>query len=139
MNLKIIFAPLLLSTMMDYTTTSAMTVHESILLQKQQLFALNAARLILYIYSQGYSVTLGECLRTTEQAQIYAKEGLGITHSKHCERLALDLNLFDKDGKFLHDGEAYKIMGLYWQSLSPHNISGAFWTHRPDLDHFEMD
>jgi hypothetical protein len=147
MNLKIIFAPFLLATMLDYTVTNAMiqtqhvtSCHGLTLQQKQEAFAYNTALLIISIFNSGYKCTLGEAFRTTTQAQIYAHEGLGITHSKHCERLAIDLNLFDKDGKYIfEDCKEYEILGAYWQSLSPYNVWGGAWHHRKDQNHFEAD
>lgn len=111
-----------------------------LLQQKQEQFALSVARLIIHIFESGYKCTLGEAFRTKEQAMIYAHEHLGIINSKHCERLAIDLNLFDKDGKYIFaDDKEYEALGFYWQSLSPYNIWGGRWVHRHDLDHFEMD
>ena len=113
--------------------------HGLTLQQKQEIFAYNTAKLIIHIFESGYKCTLGEAFRTQEQAMIYAKEGLGIAHSKHCERLALDLNLFDSNGNFIHDDDMYKQFGTYWQNLNISNRAGCFWIHRPDADHFEMD
>ena len=164
MNLKIIFAPLLLATMLDYTPTlhgqigsqigaQAVTNSHNLpsrshtpnfggqaLQQKQEQFAFNVALLILHIFQSGYKCTLGEAYRTTEQALIYAKEGLGISHSKHCERLAIDLNLFDPDSNYIfEDCKEYEALGAYWMSLNPHNIWGGTFRHRKDQNHFEED
>ena len=64
----------------------------------QAMFAQNVARLIEYIFKTGYYCTLGECWRSPEQAEIYVKQGKGIKNSLHCQRLAIDLNLFDANG-----------------------------------------
>ena len=108
-----------------------------ILSEKQSLFALNAAKLILWISEQpGYRVTLNEAYRTKEQAAIYASQGKGISASLHCIRLAIDLNLY-KDGEYLSRSEEYKIMGDYWKSLHPDNKwGGDFKSH--DGCHFSM-
>lgn len=137
MKLSIIFAPLLLAGMMDYTPTLRCD-NVSHLALKQEIFSQNVAKLIEYIYSKGYRCTMGEAFRTKEQALYYAQHGLGIVHSQHCERLAIDLNLVDPSGKFLWDEKDYEPFGKYWESLNPSNHSGAFW-HRVDADHFEMD
>lgn len=63
----------------------------------QQKFAQDAARLILKAAELGYGVTLGDAYRLPEQAKTNAASGSGIAKSLHCERLAIDLNLF-KDG-----------------------------------------
>jgi len=109
-------------------------------LPRQEQFTLNIAHLIEYIYSQGYKCTFGETYRTQEMAQIYSKEGKGIVNSNHCFRLAIDLNLFDSDGNYLHDSKDYKQFGEFWEKLNPFNEWGGRWTKRyQDPFHFEMD
>lgn len=88
------------------------------LLEKQQLFAVLAAQLILYANSQGYKITLGEAYRTPEQATLNAKKGSGIANSLHTIKLAIDLNLF-RDGKYLSDTESHRTLGEYWEKLDP--------------------
>jgi len=102
----------------------------------QQIFAVNAAKLILYINSQGYSCTFGEAYRTPEQAQWNAQRGIGIVHSLHCQRLAVDLMLF-KDGVWTTDGEAYRPFGDFWKTLNSLNRWGGDFKLR-DYVHFEM-
>ena len=100
-------------------------------------FAQNVASLIQYIYGKGYRVTLGEAWRPPEMAQIYAKEGKGIVDSQHTKRLAIDINLFDKDGKYLSETKDYKWVGDYWKSLNGANRAGCDFP-RGDGNHFEM-
>lgn len=100
---------------------------------RQETFAVNVAKLILFINANGYQVTLGETIRSRAEAEAYAKKGIGIRDSNHIYRLAIDLNLF-KDGKYLTHEKDYKFAGVYWQSLNKHNE----W-HRSDSNHFEMD
>lgn len=139
MNLKIILAPLLLSTMMDYTTTYANPLRKNIpFVPRQQTFAVNVAKLILFINANGYQVTLGETIRTKEEAEAYAKKGIGIRDSNHIYRLAIDLNLF-KDGKYLTHEKDYKFAGVYWESLNKHNEWGGRWKKLNDPCHFELD
>lgn len=106
---------------------------------KQEIFSRNVAKLIEFIYSKNYKCTLGECFRTHEQAAIYARSGLGILHSQHCQRLAIDYNLVDPQGNFCFDEKHYEQFGKYWESLHPSNRAGCFWKHRVDSDHVEMD
>ena len=106
--------------------------------REQQAFAQDVAKLISYIYAQGYSITLGEAYRTKEQAEIYAKTGKGILNSLHCDRLAIDLNLFDKNDNILTLPKDYEPFGKYWQSLSPKNRWGGTFK-RVDADHFERN
>ena len=112
---------------------------------KQIIFAKNVALLIQFIFAHGYSVTFGEAYRTQEQAQIYFKEHKGIEHSLHCKRLAVDLNLHYKDGKYLTDSRDYLFAGKYWESLHIHNRWGGNFcklSHGTkcmiDGNHFEM-
>lgn len=105
--------------------------------QKQAIFAQNIAKLITHIFSLGYSCSLGEVYRTKEQAEIYVKQGLGILDSLHCKKLAIDINLFDKDGNYLTDTRYYKEVATFWDSLNPLNRSGINFK-RVDSNHFEM-
>jgi hypothetical protein len=109
--------------------------------EQQQLFAQHVAQLIIEIKNQGYACTLAEAYRTSEQAALYAKRGVGIIDSLHCERLAIDLNLF-KNGEYLMDNNSYEIFGKWWESLDPNNRWGGYFVskyggHIVDLDHFE--
>ena len=105
--------------------------------QQQQQFTKDVAHLIEYIYSQGYSATLGECYRPQEMAQIYAKEGKGIVDSLHCQKLAVDLNIFNKDGVYITDFKEYEIFGVYWEQIDSQNRWGGRFKPRIDSDHFE--
>jgi hypothetical protein len=112
---------------------------------EQSTFASNVSRLLAFIYKEGYQCTLGEAWRSPEQAAIYAKEGKGIRDSLHCERLAIDLNLFDEDGKYLNDFDDYEHIGTFWESLHEDNEWGGRWKpskehpkQTVDMDHFEM-
>ena len=99
------------------------------LLQKQMLFAQNLPRLIDFIYKSGYACTLGEAWRTPEQAALNASKGIGIKNSLHCDRLAIDLNIF-KDGVLVTTPEA---IATYWES-----IGGAAGIRFGDPPHFSL-
>lgn len=105
----------------------------------QMLFAKNVALLIQFIFSTGYGCTMGEAHRTHEQALIYASQKIGIIDSQHCDRLAIDLNVFSPDGKYLSKTEDYKRFGEYWEKLSKYNRWGGRFKSRPDGNHFEME
>ena len=109
----------------------------STLQNHQEIFTKNIASLINYTYEQGYTLTLGEAYRTAEQAEIYAKEGKGIVHSLHIQRLAVDFNLF-KDGVYMMSKESYEPLGAYWKTLHPNNRWGGDFVHLVDSNHFEM-
>ena len=114
--------------------------------EKQELFLLNAAKLILWAFNGGYHIRGGELLRTAEQQQIYLKMGRSKTmNSRHLDKLAIDLNLI-KNGSLSNNSEDYKPLSEYWMSLHPYNVWGSDWnrnhqyTDEKFLDpyHFEM-
>ena len=104
----------------------------------QQIFALNASRLIDHIFEKGYRCTIGEVFRTEEQARSYASRGIGVINSQHCKRLAIDLNIFSPGGMYLEKTEDLRDFGAYWESLHPLNRWGGNFQHRADGNHFEM-
>jgi len=107
------------------------------LLDAQKIFSLNVAKLINHIYETNHFCTLGEIFSTSDQAQIYANQGLGILDSQHCKRLAIDLNLFDSEGNYITNPEQYQPYALFWQSLHYKNRAGYFFPLK-DAVHFEM-
>lgn len=102
--------------------------------ERQEEFARNIAKLILFIFDSGYTCTLGEAYRTEEQAELYAKQGKGIKNSLHRKRLAIDLNLF-KDGIYKDKSDSYEFAGSFWYSLHPDNRWGGAGG---DGNHFSM-
>jgi D-alanyl-D-alanine carboxypeptidase len=104
--------------------------------QLQEQFAQAAAALIQKAAQMGYGVTLGEAWRTPEQAQLDANQGIGITHSLHTERLAIDLNLF-QNGQYLTAPDAYQELGDWWKSIGPDYRYGGDFKIR-DYDHFSI-
>ncbi len=106
--------------------------------EKQSVFAQNVALLLNNMHNKGFNPTLSEAYRTPEQAALNAKDGKGISHSLHCDRLAIDINLLDKDGKYLTDKESYHQFGAYWKSLHQFNRWGGDFVHLVDSNHFEM-
>lgn len=102
-------------------------------LPRQQTFAMNVAKLIMFVNANGYQVTFGETVRSKEEAEANAEQGIGIKDSNHCYRLAIDLNFF-KDGKYLKNSSEYRFAGTYWLSLNKYNE----WFAK-DGNHFEMD
>ena len=86
--------------------------------QKQRLFSRLAAKLILKAYALGFEISLGEALRPKAWAKILAEEGRGIKKSLHCEKLAIDLNLF-RDGKYLSTARDHLKLGKWWEKQHP--------------------
>lgn len=105
--------------------------------EKQSLFVRLVARLIEHAYASGYELTFAEAYRTPAQAAIYAARGAGIKDSLHCDRLAIDLNLF-KDGVYLTKSEDYKPLGDFWKTLDPACSWGGDFISRPDGNHFSI-
>ncbi len=128
---------------------------EETLRQKQSRFARQLPRLLDHAGSLGYEVTLGECYRSDEQAEINAlghdgrqaiaslverqfpllatklrnngRFANGIRGSLHTARLAIDLQLFDQEGRWLTDDYPYRQLGEYWEGLAPdHRWGGRF-------------
>lgn len=98
----------------------------------QRKFTRMIADLIVYAYDNGYELTFGEAYRTPEQAALNAKKGSGIKNSLHCDRLAVDFNLF-KDGKYLTSTEDHRQLGEYWES-----IGGAWGGRFNDGNHYSL-
>lgn len=93
--------------------------------QKQSKFAHMVALLLLYIYEQGYEVTLGDAARIDGEGH---RDG-----SCHYIRLAIDLNLF-KNGRYLQNTAAYRFVGEFWEGLG-----GAWGGRFSDGNHFALE
>lgn len=126
----------------------------------QREFARCLVQLYTKILVDGLEFTLGESVRTAEQAAINSLSltdrariramletkypivanaigvsvSVGIKNSVHQKKLAQDLNLF-KDGKFLDDAADYLPYGEFWKSLNPLARWGGDWG---DSDHFSF-
>jgi hypothetical protein len=123
--------------------------------EKQQRFTENIAKLIIWGISKGYKFTFGEGDRTTSQQILYytgyeialkenkpvlvkTKRKSHTMHSKHLNRMAHDLNIFDKNGKYITSFEDTKEIGDYWESLDPANVWGGDW-NKNDIEDGFMD
>ena len=110
------------------------------LFDKQVEFVKNLTRFFTWLELNGYEVTLGECWRSPETAKLYALEGKGIEKSLHCDRLAIDLQIFNR-GVWLLTVDDLREVGTFWESMSvPPNFNlcwgGHF--HTPDVFHFSL-
>ena len=88
-------------------------------------------------------LTYGETYRPAETAKIYARKGIGIVNSLHCQRLAVDLHLFI-NGKYQTNPKKYKPLGDFWESLDPKNRHGGNFKDsngrpKPDSVHFQRN
>lgn len=102
--------------------------------QKQQHFTLMIARLIVFAYEHGYSLTFGDAFRDPRvHGVVGEKKSYSSANSNHKIRLAVDFNLF-KDGKFLTSTEDHEPLGKYWESI------GGTWGGRwNDGNHYSVE
>lgn len=128
--------------------------------EKQGIFTLNIAKLIIWAFEQGYRVRLREVTRTNAQQRLYYYGiRLNVQHQKgetvysiaqsdalkktktkrsaHMRHLACDMVL-DIDEVYQEDWEAYRPLGEHWKSLHPNNIWGGDWKNFRDGPHLEM-
>lgn len=104
--------------------------------EKQRLFTKLIGQLIEYAYSAGYQMTFGDAYRDPRLAQLNADQKLGIVHSLHTQRLAVDFNLF-RDGIWLQNTEDHRLLGEFWQGLHPDCRWGGTFS-KPDGNHYSM-
>lgn len=105
--------------------------------EKQSAFSVLVAQLILEAVRRGYTVTLGEAWRPPETADLYAKQGKGITNSLHTQRLAIDLNLF-KDGVYQTTATAHQPLGEWWEAQSTPEVTCAWGGRFHDPNHYSV-
>ena len=103
------------------------------MIEKQSKFASMAARLIQKALEMGYQVSLGEAWRSDFEAARLMAERKGVRRSLHCERLALDLNLF-LGGVWLSKTEDHRPLGEWWES-----IGGAWGGRFGDGNHYSLE
>lgn len=111
------------------------------MVEKQSKFLQTVAIFIQKSTEMGYQLTLGEGWRPPELAQLYAKDGRGISNSLHCQRLAIDLNAFSK-GIWLDGSQDWQIplltqLGKLWESLDPLCAWGGRF-ERKDYNHYSF-
>ena len=110
--------------------------------EKQQIFALNFAKLIQFVFNKGWAVVIGEVHRPIEMQKIYFESGRSKTmDSRHLEKMAGDLFLFI-DGHVQFEADNYISLAEYWESLNAKNVAGYRWVNKQgkrwDPYHFEM-
>jgi hypothetical protein len=108
--------------------------------QLQSVFAHRVARLILKADELGYQVTFGEAWRSPEEAARLAQQAKGraLARSLHCDRLAIDLNLF-RNGVWLTGTEDHRPLGEWWESQSD-DIARCAWGGRfQDGNHYSLE
>ena len=104
--------------------------------EKQRKFTAMIGILIRWASDRQYGLTFGHAWRDTETQRRLVEQKLSKTmQSKHCDRLAIDFNLFI-GGNYVTKTEDYKPLGEYWKSLDPQNRWGGDWSFG-DGNHFE--
>jgi len=103
------------------------------MVEKQAKFAGMVARLILQAEAMGYQVTLGEAWRSDFEAARLMAARKGVRRSLHCERLAVDLNLF-RGGVWLLASEDHRPLGEWFES-----IGGAWGGRFGDGNHYSLE
>ncbi len=108
------------------------------LAQKQQAFAQLVVGLIRHAALLGHAVTLGEAWRSPEEAARLARAGKGIKRSLHCDRLAVDLNLF-VHGQYQPSTEAHRPLGEWWEAQSTPGLVCAWGGRFGDGNHYSIE
>ncbi len=107
--------------------------------EKQEVFTLNMAKLILFAESKGYKCRARELQRTKLQQEEYFKTGKSKTmKSNHLNSCAVDI-YFAKDNKLIENKEELQFLGDFWESLNPLNRWGGNYKRFIDCPHFEME
>ena len=110
---------------------------------RQANFLQDVAKFLLWCECQGYKITAGELLRTEYQQKEYVRTGLSkVDHSKHEDKLAIDLNFFFDDVYMfdLSDNTLKTVMrkiGDKWKSMRAGNRWGGDFKSPFDPGHFE--
>src|SRR5262245_25540312 len=94
--------------------------------EKRIRFTRDLSDFIAWCFASGYEVRLEEVLRRKTVAEENAKTGKGISNSLHLSGLAADISLFI-DGQYQTNTEAYKPLGIQWESMgADHAWGGRF-------------
>lgn len=103
---------------------------------KQRIFTINIAKLVITAYALGYELTFGDAYRDPRVHGDYGQmRNYGRGWSNHKVRLAVDLNLF-KDGKYLTSTNDHKELGEIWERMHPDNCWGGRFN---DGNHYSME
>lgn len=119
-------------------TTPALSAYQQRCAQALSVFVSQ----IVAIDGGRYSVTFGEAFRPASVARDYAMRGIGIANSLHTQRLAIDLNLFDR-GVFQTATEAHQPLAELWMQVGGQMgvkpAAGYYFTPRPDGNHYSCE
>lgn len=105
--------------------------------EHQEAFSKDVEKLLTYLHKNGYSVRIGEALRTQEQQEIYLKQGKSKTaNSMHLKKCAIDLHIF-KNNQWLQSKSELQNIGDFWENLNNLNRWGGNFKTFIDTPHFE--
>jgi hypothetical protein len=104
---------------------------------KQEEFAKCLAEFILWIYSQGWKVRIGEVYRPPFTAKEYARQGKGIANSVHTKKLAVDMFLV-MNGSVTWKNDDYAPLAEQWKSMHPLARAGHDFKSK-DSVHFSFE
>lgn len=104
----------------------------------QRIFVRKIADLIKFAYDKGFELSFSEAWRPPETAALYKRQGRGISNSLHCDRLAVDFNLF-QNGKYCSSTEAHKELGEYWESLGEPGVKTCWGGRFGDGNHYSIE
>ena len=123
----------------DGDGVSAPLILESATVDKQSEFAYDICSAVTYANDVlGYKVTFGEASRTMYQQRHYVATGRSKTYnSNHLKRRALDIQIYDRDGRYFNGGAPYKEVADYFVSLRDGNVWGGSWRTFKDTPHYE--
>ena len=111
--------------------------------EQQNAFLQDVAKLLVTANQMGLTISGGELFRTQEQQDLHYKSGKSkAKHSRHQDRMAIDLNFFeDIDGilTLTYKKETIQPLGDYWESLNPLNVWGGNFTSFLDTPHFQRN
>jgi hypothetical protein len=107
------------------------------LLNRQFFMTECLSKLLVFAHGRGFQLTLGEAMRSPEEAARLATLNKGIRNSAHTRRLAIDLNLFI-DGQYKSDSEAHRPLGEFWEDLDLRCRWGGRFT-RKDGNHYSVE
>lgn len=113
-------------------------VLDSATVDMQSEFATDVCESILYMNQLGYKITFGEASRTMYQQRHYVATGRSKTfNSNHLKRRALDVQIYDENGKYFSGGLPYEIMAEDFTSKRLGNVWGGSWKTFKDTPHYE--
>ena len=84
--------------------------------EKQELFARMLPSLLLKAFELGFEIRLGDLFRDPRvHGELGEKIGYGHKNSNHKNKLAIDLNLREREGGMVTTTEGHRELGEWWE------------------------